>query len=325
MASRLGGKAHIISSQVNELEWTLRIRFESMRKMRERVGASLERECMLCHHVMSVLMNTVVVSGHPNIQDAFVRKIDLVDAEPEYVIETQGCALLDFAVAPCIDWCASVSNDVSQVIALLGIEAAVVVLFNELFSTISFDGTYVDPRHIMMIVNTMTHRGYMMPLSRHGINRMDTGPMLRCSFEETPDILCDAACFAERDNGKGVSNNIMTGQLASIGSGCSDVKMDATCADPRSLHLAPVTRCGIAKSKVRRSAPTECMQSQECAFDVDMPSAPLASEARDPIFANDQCDKPYKNEEDTDLPMYEIAAVGRHDYRPSSPMSEDDM
>jgi len=58
-----------------------------------------------------------------------------------------------------------------------------------------------------------------MAITRHGINRNDTGPMMRCSFEETVDILLDAAIYAEGDPLRGVTENIMLGQLAPIGTG----------------------------------------------------------------------------------------------------------
>ncbi|KAF6156423.1 hypothetical protein GIB67_009081 [Kingdonia uniflora] len=67
----------------------------------------------------------------------------------------------------------------------------------------------------------MTYRGHLMAITRHGINRNDTGPMMRCSFEET-DILLDAAVYAETDRLRGVTENIMLGQLAPVGTGdCS--------------------------------------------------------------------------------------------------------
>ena len=38
-----------------------------------------------------------------------------------------------------------------------------------------------------------------MSITRHGINRAETGPLMRCSFEETVDILMETAAFSERD------------------------------------------------------------------------------------------------------------------------------
>ncbi len=35
----------------------------------------------------------------------------------------------------------------------------------------------------------MTARGHFMAITRHGINRTESGPLAQCSFEETVDIL----------------------------------------------------------------------------------------------------------------------------------------
>ena len=205
LQNRLKGKAHVLSSETNEVDWIIRIRFEEMREMVKNMLQ--EREGLLCHRVVSVLLDTIAVCGHVNISNASVSEVE-TSGNVHYVVDTHGCNLLDLSASKCIDWYNTTSNDIHEVHSILGLEAAVTVLYTELLNTISFDGTYVDPRHIMMIVNTMCRGGKLMPLSRHGINRMDTGPLLRCSFEETPDILCDAACFGELDNGKGVSHNI---------------------------------------------------------------------------------------------------------------------
>ena len=56
-------------------------------------------------------------------------------------------------------------------------------------------------------------------ITRHGINRNDTGPLMRSSFEETVNILHDAAIYVEADHLKGAIENIMFGQLVPIGTG----------------------------------------------------------------------------------------------------------
>ena len=65
----------------------------------------------------------------------------------------------------------------------------------------------------------MTYRGHLLAVTRHGINRVETGALMRCSFEETVEILMEAAVYAETDRVKGVSENIMLGQLAPLGTG----------------------------------------------------------------------------------------------------------
>lgn len=51
----------------------------------------------------------------------------------------------------------------------------------------------------------------MMSISRNGINRVYTSPFRKCSFEETVDILIKAAVYANKDNLKGVTENVMMG------------------------------------------------------------------------------------------------------------------
>lgn len=50
---------------------------------------------------------------------------------------------------------------------------------------------------------------------------------MRCSFEETVDVLLEAAGHAEVDPLRGVSENIILGQLPKMGTGCFDLLLDA--------------------------------------------------------------------------------------------------
>jgi DNA-directed RNA polymerase II subunit RPB1 len=48
----------------------------------------------------------------------------------------------------------------------------------------------------------------------------------KCSFEETVEILLEAAVYAEFDSLKGITENIIMGQLAPFGTGCFDLVID---------------------------------------------------------------------------------------------------
>ncbi|GKA93702.1 DNA-directed RNA polymerase II subunit RPB1 [Tanacetum coccineum] len=54
-------------------------------------------------------------------------------------------------------------------------------------------------RHLAILCDTMTYHGYLMAITRHRINRNDTGPMMICSFKEPVNILLDAVVYAETD------------------------------------------------------------------------------------------------------------------------------
>ena len=100
------------------------------------------------------------------------------------------------------------------------------MLIREITDVISFDGTYVNYHHISLLADTMTNKGIIMSIDRHGINKSDRGPLARCSFDVTAGVLIDAAVFGEFDNMKGVTANIMLGQEASVGTGSIDLLYD---------------------------------------------------------------------------------------------------
>mmetsp|Transcript_30246 Transcript_30246/g.32965 ORF Transcript_30246/g.32965 Transcript_30246/m.32965 type:complete len:1790 (+) Transcript_30246:247-5616(+) len=145
------------------------------------------------------------------------------EARREFVLETDGTNLGEVMTYPQIDHTSTISNDVVEMFQVLGVEAARASLFNELRNVLSFDGAYVNYRHIACLADCMTFGGYLMAVSRHGINKGETGPMLRASFEETVEVFMNSAAFSHYDILNGVTENVMLGQLAKVGSGLVDL------------------------------------------------------------------------------------------------------
>jgi DNA-directed RNA polymerase beta' subunit len=116
------------------------------------------------------------------------------------------------------------SNDIREIYTTLGVEAARKALILELDNVIG-EGT-INYRHVSLLVDTMTNRGQLMSIDRHGINRSDVGPLAKCSFEETTDMLVNASIFSEYDQLNGVSANVMLGHKAPCGTGDFDVIID---------------------------------------------------------------------------------------------------
>eukprot|EP00253_Pinus_taeda_P007579 PITA_07579 len=177
--------------------------------------------------IESNMLTEMALRGIPDINKVFIKsqKINKFDEndgfrpESEWMLDTEGVNMLAVMCHEDVDATRTTSNHLIDVIEVLGIEAVRKALLDELRVVISFDGSYVNYRHLAILCDTMTYRGHLMAITRHGINRNDTGPMMRCSFEETVDILLDAAAFAEGDPLRGVTENIMLGQLAPIGTG----------------------------------------------------------------------------------------------------------
>lgn len=139
---------------------------------------------------------------------------------------TEGTNLLDIlGLSKYVDPVNTISNDIYEIYEVLGIEAARQALFNEIDDIFKESGN-VNQRHISLLIDTMTSKGSLLSIDRHGINRSDIGPLAKCSFEETADILIKSGVFGEYDKMQGVAANVIVGQIPKCGTGDSDIIMD---------------------------------------------------------------------------------------------------
>lgn len=178
--------------------------------------------------LMNKIMSKMTLDGDTEIKKTFVRRDDETN---DWIIETDGLNLDFIFTLEYFKHAKCTTNHVVYVYEHFGIEAARNVLLQEIKNVIEFDGGYVNRRHFYILVDTMTHKGDIMPITRHGINKANTGPLMKCSFEETMDILTDAGMFSEKDNLNGVTENIIMGKLAPIGSGSCGVMFNAPTMD----------------------------------------------------------------------------------------------
>ena len=225
LAKRLQRRAQILSSETNSVEWVLRVRLRQVEKMISCCGMVREQEGILCHHVLNLILDTVVVGGNSSVTSASCDtsqvfcSITGAPLQTEQVVHVYGSFLTECVCCHCVEWERCTSNDIYETYCTLGVEAACHVLFSQIKAVVSFDGTYVDDRHILIVVDTMCRYGFLMPLNRHGINRANTSPLMKASFEETTDIIYEAGMHFQKENAKGVSASVMTGQLAHMGTG----------------------------------------------------------------------------------------------------------
>jgi DNA-directed RNA polymerase II subunit RPB1 len=186
------------------------------------------------------MLDEVTLKGVKGISRAFINNRDRIketadgalvmkrdqDECSEWILDTSGTALKEVLTVEGVDTTRTYSNSFEEILNVFGIEATRGLLVRELTQVLAFDGSYVNHRHIAVLCDVMTTRGILMAITRHGINRNDTGALMRCSFEETVEILLEAAASGELDDCRGISENIMLGQLAPMGTGEFDVFLD---------------------------------------------------------------------------------------------------
>ena len=119
-------------------------------------------------------------------------------------------------------------NDIHEVANVYGIEAARHTILNEIRSIFGFYGIYVNVRHIMLVIDWITHLGVLTPMTRHGIRNMDQSPLKRSTFEEVVEVFNQAACYKEKDELNGISECIVMGIPPKMGTQITSVFTDDT-------------------------------------------------------------------------------------------------
>lgn len=164
------------------------------------------------------ILDGIPLRGIENISRVFMveKKRSVLNDQDEYeqksewVLETDGINLPQVLTLEHVDATRTNSNSIVEITDTLGIEAGRAALLKELRNVIEFDGSYVNYRHLSMLCDVMTQKGSLMAITRHGINRADTSALLRCSFEETVEILLEAAGTGEVDLCKGIFDVMMS-------------------------------------------------------------------------------------------------------------------
>jgi len=185
----------------------------------------------------SAILKDLSLKGIPQIKKVYVKQAKrqyfdsqngafVSDKTKEWVIETDGTNLFEVFRLAEVDFTRTISNDINEIYDCLGVEAVRKALINELRAVLRPYDVYVNYRHIAILCDVMTQRGILTAITRHGINRVELGPLRKCSFEETVEILLEAGLFSETDHLSGITENIMVGQLAPFGTGSFDLLLD---------------------------------------------------------------------------------------------------
>jgi len=183
-------------------------------------------------NIQEDMLSKIVIKGIGNVKNIVmteeivsVKSENEIKNEKQWTLETDGTNLFDVFNSEYVDYTKTLSNDIVEIYDILGIEAARQALTEEV-TTVMKDASYINSRHISILIDIMTNKGVLTPINRQGINRGDVGPLAKCSFEDTTDQLIKAGIFGERDKLQGVSSNIMMGQTIKAGTGFCNVLLD---------------------------------------------------------------------------------------------------
>jgi DNA-directed RNA polymerase II subunit RPB1 len=246
-----------------ELIFRVRLTKEAMKDIdpNDALSALKAMEHNLVHNVLLKGVKGIKkVSMRPKTIQRYNKEFDKFDKVSEWTLDTDGTNLQQILANPNVDKARTRSNDIYEIYQVLGIEAARNALCEE-FTEVVGDG--LNYRHMSLLLDTMTNKGALMSIDRHGINRGDVGPLAKSSFEETTDMLINASIFGEHDHINGVSANIMLGQLPPCGTGDHEVILD----ENEFIRLLRKTGIETTKEVVEEHRPDEQVFKQSCSIE----------------------------------------------------------
>jgi DNA-directed RNA polymerase subunit A" len=165
-------------------------------------------------YVMKEKIKDMYVSGIKGLKQVLP-----VKKGEEYVIIASGLNLKEVLMLDFVDSERTVSNDIFEIYAVLGVEAARQAIVNEVFKVIDAQGLNVDKRHIKLVADTMCQCGSIKGITRFGVVNQKASVLARASFETPIKHIIAASLLGEKDVLSSVVENVMINQPIPVGTG----------------------------------------------------------------------------------------------------------
>jgi DNA-directed RNA polymerase II subunit RPB1 len=237
--SHYGNDISCVYSDYNSDKLVFRIRMNSsiFTKGKKRgIAETLDQsdEIYLLKNFQDSLLNNVVLRGVNGIDNALARKLQnsVLNEDGKFVrkdtwvVDTTGSNLLDTLAVDYIDAARTYSNDIREIFNVLGIEATRQVIYNELSEVMEFSDVYINYHHLSLLCDRMTCNQGLVPIFRSGLLGDNVGPIAKATFEVHTEVFLDAARHGDFDHMRGVSANVMCGQLGNYGTGAFQLVLD---------------------------------------------------------------------------------------------------
>lgn len=184
---------------------------------------------------LNIVLDVITLKGIDNIlsvTQSTERRIVFNESgdevlEKEHIATTDGINIEGIKMLKGINHTRTKINDIHTVYIHYGIEAARMVIINELINTYNAGGSDgVNHAHISLLVDMMTYSGEVISIDRHGMSKVDNDPISKASFERQMDHFINAAIFSEGDKMTSVSSRVALGRVIPGGTGAFDLLID---------------------------------------------------------------------------------------------------
>ena len=143
----------------------------------------------------------------------------------EWVIYAEGSNLAKVLAIQGVDPKRTSSNHIHEIRETLGVEAARQAIIDETIEVLDSQAIDVDIRHIMLVADLMTTNGDVRQIGRHGISGAKSSTLARAAYEVTVKHLLESATRGDLDLLKGITENVIVGQVIPLGTGVVELTM----------------------------------------------------------------------------------------------------
>ncbi len=157
-----------------------------------------------------------------------INHVLVVKRDNDFVILTAGSNLKELIKFNGVDVEKVFTNDLHEIAAVLGIEAARQAIIDEINKVINSQGLDIDQKHLMLVADTMTSTGVVKGITRMGIISEKSSVLARASFETPIKHFVQASKTGKRDKLTSVIENIILNQAVPVGTGLPGLLVKVT-------------------------------------------------------------------------------------------------
>ena len=168
-------------------------------------------------------LKLTIVSGIKGITQVVVEYKD-----KDYVVLTAGSKLEEVLKIKGVDVNRLTSNDIHDVYAVFGVEAARQTIVNEIKEVIEIQGLDINERHIKLISDAMTVNGTVKGVTRMGIISEKASILARATFETPDKQFIGATLKGLKEELNSVIENILLNQPIPVGTGLPGLLVEIT-------------------------------------------------------------------------------------------------
>jgi|APSaa5957512622_1039677.scaffolds.fasta_scaffold02605_9 DNA-directed RNA polymerase subunit A' len=148
-----------------------------------------------------------------------VAQILIVKRGKDFVVMTLGTNLKEILQLKEVNTDKTFSNDIHEVAAVFGIEAARQLIINEIQEVLDSQGLDINYRHLDLAADAMTNTGSIKGVTRMGIIAQKASILARATFETPIKQFVNAIVKGQSDKLSSVIENIILNQPVPVGTG----------------------------------------------------------------------------------------------------------